>query len=57
VADETEIAMVPRNTVRVEGKEAEQLIRLAEALEDHDDVSQVFSNFDIDADTLAAVSG
>lgn len=57
VASEAEIAMVPQSTVRVEGREAEQLIRLAEALEDNDDVSQVFSNFDIDADTLAAVSG
>jgi YebC/PmpR family DNA-binding regulatory protein len=54
---EAEIAMVPRNTVRVEGKEAEQLLRLADALEDEDDVSQVFSNFDIDQETLAAVGG
>ncbi len=56
-ADEAEIAMVPQNTVKVEGKEAEQLLRLAEALDDHDDVSKVFSNFDIDARTLAAVGG
>jgi YebC/PmpR family DNA-binding regulatory protein len=57
IAEDTEIAMVPTTTVRVEGKEAEQLLKLAEALEEHDDVSKVFSNFDIDADTLAAVSG
>ncbi len=56
-AIEAEIAMVPTNTVRVEGKEAEQILKLAEALEEHDDVSKVFSNFDIDAATLAAVSG
>jgi YebC/PmpR family DNA-binding regulatory protein len=56
-ATEAEIAMVPKTIVKVEGKEAEQLIRLMDALEDDDDVSNVFSNFDIDADTLAAVEG
>jgi YebC/PmpR family DNA-binding regulatory protein len=54
---EAEIASVPKSTVLVEGKEAEQLLKLAEALEEHDDVAKVFSNFDIDAETLAAVGG
>jgi YebC/PmpR family DNA-binding regulatory protein len=54
---QTEIALIPRTTVRVEGKDAEQLLRLMDALEDHEDVSRVFSNFDIDAETLAAVGG
>ena len=49
--------MIPKNTVRVEGKDAEKLLHLMEALEEHDDVARVFSNFDIDADTLAAVGG
>jgi YebC/PmpR family DNA-binding regulatory protein len=48
-----ELAMTPRNTVRVEGAEATRLLRLMESLEDLDDVSKVFSNFDIDAATLA----
>ncbi len=52
-----EIAMIPKRTVRVEGADAEKLLRLMEAIEEHDDVSKVFSNFDIDAETLAAVSG
>jgi YebC/PmpR family DNA-binding regulatory protein len=52
-----EIAMLPTSTVRVEGTDAEKLLRLVEALEDHEDVSKVFSNFDIDAETLAAVNG
>ncbi len=52
-----EIAMIPQSAVKVEGKEAEQLLRLADALEDHDDVSKVFSNFDIDQAKLAAVGG
>lgn len=54
---DVEVALVPTNTVKVEGADAERLLRLMEAIEDHDDVSQVFSNFDIDAETLAAVGG
>jgi YebC/PmpR family DNA-binding regulatory protein len=52
-----EIAMIPKRTVLVEGPDAEKLLRLMEAIEEHDDVSKVFSNFDIDAETLAAVGG
>lgn len=52
---EPELAMVPTSTVKIEA-EATQLLRLMELIEDHDDVSKVFSNFDIDAETLAAVS-
>ncbi len=48
-----ELAMVPKNTVKVEGVDAAKLLKLMEALEDLDDVSKVFSNFDIDAATLA----
>jgi YebC/PmpR family DNA-binding regulatory protein len=50
-----EIAMIPTNSVKVEGPDAERLLKLMELLEEHDDVSKVFSNFDIDAETLAAV--
>ena len=56
-ADESEIAMIPKNTVKVEGANVAKLIRLMEAVEEHDDVAKVFSNFDIDAETLAAVEG
>jgi YebC/PmpR family DNA-binding regulatory protein len=51
--DSAELAMVPRNTVRVEGADAERIVRLMDVLEELDDVSQVFSNFDIDAAQLA----
>jgi YebC/PmpR family DNA-binding regulatory protein len=51
--DSAELAMVPRNTVRVEGADAERILRLVEVLEELDDVSKVFSNFDIDAAQLA----
>jgi YebC/PmpR family DNA-binding regulatory protein len=54
---DAEVAMIPQSTVMVEGKEAEQLLRLTDGLEEHDDVSKVFSNFDIDQETLSAVSG
>ncbi len=54
---EAEIAMTPKSTVTVQGADAEKLLKLMEALEEHDDVSKVFSNFDIDAETMAAVSG
>jgi YebC/PmpR family DNA-binding regulatory protein len=54
--DSAEIAMVPRTTVKIEGKQAEQMLRLVEALEELDDVSKVFSNFDIDASQLAEAS-
>ena len=54
--ESAELAMVPKNTVRVEGAEAAKLLKLMEALEDLDDVSKVFSNFDIDATTLAEAS-
>jgi YebC/PmpR family DNA-binding regulatory protein len=52
-----EVAMIPSSTVRVEGADAERLLKLMEAIEEHDDVSKVHSNFDIDAETLAAVGG
>jgi len=44
---EAEVTMIPQNTVRVEGKEAEQLIRLLETLEEAEDVQKVHSNADI----------
>ena len=51
--ESAELEMVPKNTVKVEGADAESIIRLVEALEELDDVSKVFSNFDIDASQLA----
>ena len=51
--DSAELAMVPKNTVKVDGPDVDRIIRLVEALEELDDVSKVFSNFDIDASQLA----
>src|SRR5919112_5101259 len=53
VVETAELAMVPRNTVRVEGADAERIVRLMDVLEELEDVSKVFSNFDIDAAQLA----
>jgi len=41
------ITMIPSNTVKLEGKTAEQAMKLVEELEDHDDVQEVYANFDI----------
>jgi YebC/PmpR family DNA-binding regulatory protein len=52
-----EVAMLPQNYIKVEGQTANQMIRLLEALEDHDDVQHVFSNFDVDQKQLEEVAG
>ncbi len=51
------LQMVPQNTVKVTGREAEQLMKLMEAFEEHDDVQNVYANFDIDEKELAALNG
>ncbi|MDZ7373348.1 MAG: YebC/PmpR family DNA-binding transcriptional regulator [candidate division KSB1 bacterium] len=53
--ESAEITMYPKSTVRVEGKEARQVLALLEALEEHDDVQQVFANFDIDESVMQEV--
>lgn len=52
---ESEIAMIPKNTVRVDGSQAESVLKLIEALEDLDDVQKVHANFDIDVADMARV--
>ncbi|MBI2609275.1 MAG: YebC/PmpR family DNA-binding transcriptional regulator [Deltaproteobacteria bacterium] len=52
-----EISMLPKNEVKLSGKEAEQILKLMENLEDCDDVQKVYSNFDIDESELERVSG
>jgi YebC/PmpR family DNA-binding regulatory protein len=51
-----EVTMLPKSTVALQGKEAQQMIRLMEALEDHDDVQHVYANFDISEAVMAALS-
>ncbi len=52
---EASIAMVPKNLIKLEGKNAGAMLRLSEALEEHDDVQNVYSNFDIDEKELEAL--
>lgn len=53
--EEAEVQMIPQNTIAVEGKDAENVLRLYEALEDHDDVQNVYADFDIDADVMESM--
>jgi YebC/PmpR family DNA-binding regulatory protein len=50
---ESELAMVPKSTVKVEGKDATALLKLLEELEELDDVQKVWANFDIDVEAMA----
>lgn len=47
-----EVTMIPRNYVPLEGHAAEQMLRLIDALEDHDDIQNVYANFDVPDDSL-----
>ena len=49
--------MVPQTYTKLEGHQANTMIRLLEALEEHDDVEHVYSNFDIDQKQLEEVAG
>lgn len=43
-----EVTMVPDNTVRIEGKDAEKMMSLVDALEEHDDVQNIYANYEMD---------
>ena len=51
-----EISMVPQTHVKLTGKEANQMMRLMEELEDHEDVQHVYANFDIEESELQALA-
>ena len=51
-----EIAMIPKNLMKLEGKHASGMLKQSEALEEHDDVQNVYSNFDIDEKDLEALA-
>jgi YebC/PmpR family DNA-binding regulatory protein len=52
-----EIGMVPQNYIKLTGAQATQMVRLVEALEEHDDVQHVYANFDIDESEIQAAVG
>ncbi len=51
--ESAEISMIPQNYVKVEGRTAQQVVKLMEILDDHDDVQQVYANFDMEESELA----
>jgi transcriptional/translational regulatory protein YebC/TACO1 len=51
--DTAEVSMIPQTYVKVEGKAAHQVVKLMEALDEHDDVQHVYGNFDIEESELA----
>jgi YebC/PmpR family DNA-binding regulatory protein len=53
--EKAELAMVPKTEVRVEGADAEKLLKLLDLLEELDDVQKVYTNADLDVDSLAEV--
>ena len=54
--ESAEIGMVPKNLMKLEGKNAQAMLRLSETLEEHDDVQNVYSNFDVDEKELEAMA-
>lgn len=53
--DSAEVQLLADNAVKVEGKDAESVIKLMEAIEEHDDVQHVFANFEIDDKVMATL--
>jgi YebC/PmpR family DNA-binding regulatory protein len=52
--DAAEVGWVPQNYIKLAGTQAQQMLRLIESLEDHDDVQHVYANFDVDEKELQA---
>jgi YebC/PmpR family DNA-binding regulatory protein len=51
-----EVGMIPKNLMKLEGKNAQGMLRLTEVLEEHDDVQNVYSNFDVDEKEVEALA-
>jgi len=51
--DSSELALLPKNTITVEGDQAKQVLRLMDTLEDHEDVQKVYANFDMPDEIMA----
>jgi len=54
--ESAEIAMVPKNTIKLEGKNAQAMLRLYDALEEHDDVQNVYGNYEVDEAEVEALA-
>jgi transcriptional/translational regulatory protein YebC/TACO1 len=54
--ESAEIAMVPKNTMKLEGKAAQAMLKLYDALEEHDDVQNVYGNYEVDQAAVEALA-
>ncbi len=54
--ESAEIAMVPKNTVKLEGKNAQAMLKLYDILEEHDDVQNVYGNYEVDEAEVEALA-
>jgi len=54
--NQAELTMIPQTTIKLEGRQAEQMLKLMEDLEDHDDVQKVYANFDIAIEIMEQMS-
>ena len=55
--ENAELTMIPKNTVKLEENDARKTMKIVDALEDSDDVQEVYANFDIPEDVLEALAG
>ena len=51
-----EISMIPQTQIKLEGKNAQTVVKLMEAMEEHDDVQHVYSNFEVEEDEMAGTA-
>lgn len=54
--ESAEIAMIPKNTIKLEGKNAQAMLKLYDALEEHDDVQNVYGNYEVDEAEVEAMA-
>ncbi len=54
--ESAEIAMIPKSTIKLEGKNAQAMLKLYEALEEHDDVQNVYGNYEVDEAEVEALA-
>ncbi|MGH9583455.1 MAG: YebC/PmpR family DNA-binding transcriptional regulator, partial [Bryobacteraceae bacterium] len=54
--ESAEIAMIPKNTIKLEGKNAQAMMKLYDALEEHDDVQSVYGNYEVDEAEVEALA-
>jgi YebC/PmpR family DNA-binding regulatory protein len=54
--ESAEIAMIPKNTIKLEGKNAAAMLKLYDVLEEHDDVQNVYGNYEVDEEEVGALA-